>query len=300
MNAAVLYLVDASPYVFRAYHSLPATLRTRDGRPANAAYGFAGFLSLLLRREDLTHVAIAFDESLTTSFRNDFYPAYKAQRALPPPELVEQLADCRRLAEGFGVRTFASERYEADDLVGSLHRLLRDQVERVVLVTGDKDFAQLVDARTVLFDFAKDRWLDERGVEETLGVAPAQVVDLLALCGDAVDNIPGVAGVGPRSAVALLRSFASLDALYARLPEVAELKLRGARALAQKLAEQKDSALLSRRLATLETHLELSVSLADLEYRGAEEERLIPLLDELGFGRIRDRVPRFRDRSQGA
>lgn len=295
MNASTLFLVDASPYIFRAFYSLPLSITTPQGEPANAVYGFANFLIQLARRDDLTHLGIAFDESLTTSFRNEIYTEYKAQRNLPPPELEAQLDSCRRLAEALGAATFASSRYEADDLIGTLVERLHRDAGKIVIVSGDKDLAQLVSDEVALFDFAKDRWLDNTAVREVFGVHPRQIPDLLALQGDAVDNIPGVKGIGEKTAKVLLQFFGSLESLYDRLDEVPGLPLRGARAVAGKLAQGRESAFLSKRLATISRDAPLAAELPSLRYLGADPKEVTATFDSLGFSKIRERIPRWRD-----
>jgi len=288
---AMLHLVDASPYVFRAYFAMPATIVDPAGRPVQAVHGFVAFLLKLLAEHDVTHLGIAFDESLTTSFRNEFFPDYKAQRALPPPELEAQLADCRAAAEALGARTFSSERYEADDLIATLLSMLGGPA---VVVTGDKDFAQLVTEDIAVLDFAKDvRW-DPVAVREKLGVRPDQVADLLALAGDSVDNIPGVKGVGKKSAVALLGTFGHVEDLYERLDEVAALDVRGAKSLQKKLAVGREDALLSKRLALMATDAPVEAGREDLRYRGADELLVTELFDRLGFGGLRQRIRLWR------
>jgi DNA polymerase I len=304
--SASLYIVDASPYVFRAFFSLPDSIETPDGAPANAVYGFASFLCKLLGDERPTHLAVAFDGSLTTSFRNDFYPAYKAQRALPPPELEAQLDACQEVAAAFGAACFIDERYEADDLIGTLVERLIDadgagdgdgggepDAPRAVIVSHDKDLAQLVGPRVTFFDFAKGERLGPAGVAEKFGVRPEQVADLLALRGDAVDNIPGVPGVGAKTAVALLARFRDLDDLYARLDEVPALPIRGAAGLAARLAEHRETAFLALRLSQVVRDVPqlAGVALADLAWSGAERSAVDMLFDRLGFGTIRGRVP---------
>ncbi len=296
-----VHLVDASPYVFRAYFSLPDSIKTPAGQPINAAYGFASFLIKLIADERPSHLAVAFDESLTTSFRNDLYPAYKAQRELPPAELEAQLGACRELAGALGAATFADPIYEADDILATLVARALAGGHRAVVVSGDKDLAQLVGERVELFDFAREERLGPAEVEARFGCRPEQVADLLALQGDPVDNIPGVPGVGKKTACALLTTFGGLDDLYARLDEVPELPLRGAAALAARLAEHRDLAFLSRRLATVVRDMPLDGALAGgfdaLAFRGADPALVDPLFARLGFGRIRERIPRWRDES---
>lgn len=294
------YLVDASPYVFRAFFSLPASITTPGGAPANAVYGFASFLLKLIAEEEPSHLAVAFDESLTTSFRNELYPEYKAQRELPPEELEAQLDACREVADALGAATFADPRHEADDILGTLVQRLEESGRGAVVVSGDKDLAQLVGPRVSLYDFAREERLGPAEVRRKFGVEPGQIVDLLALQGDKVDNIPGVPGVGAKSAAALLAAFRDLDEVYARLDEVPELDVWGAKALARKLEEHRELAMLSRRLARVVRDMPASGDLEglavpqDLLFEGADREVVEALFDRLGFDRIRDRVTHWR------
>jgi 5'-3' exonuclease len=284
------YLIDASPYIFRAFYSLPASMKSPAGEPVGAVYGFASFLAKLVEEEAPSHLAVTFDGSLTTSFRNEIYPAYKAQRELPPPELTAQLSACYEVAAAFGAPTYIDERFEADDLIGTLCHGLSREGHRALVVTGDKDFAQLVDERVGLYDFAKGMRLGPPEVVAKFGVSPGQIPDLLGLAGDSVDNIPGVPGVGAKTAAALLAHFGSLDELFARLPEVEGLPLRGARGLAAKLAAGRESAFLSRRLATIATDAPVRADLGRLRFGGADRARLEPLLARLGFSGLRQRL----------
>jgi 5'-3' exonuclease len=286
-----VHLIDASPYVFRAWFSLPETMTAPDGRPVNAVYGFLNFLLRYLTEETPTHLALAFDESLTTCFRNDLYPAYKAQRELPPEELEQQFVDCRRIAEALGAACYADTRYEADDFIGTLCPQLVAKGHRVVVTTVDKDLAQLVSKRVELYDWTAGQRLGPAEVFEKLGVRPEQVPDYLGLMGDAVDNIPGVAGVGQKTARALLGAYPDLDAIYDDLDGVSALPIRGARSLAEKLRTQRKMAYLSRQLATLATDAPAKALLRELAWKGADLPRVDTLFEELGFGRVRDRVP---------
>lgn len=293
-DAAIVHLVDASPYVFRSYFALPDSITDRRGRPVQAVYGFTGFLIKLVENESPSHLALAFDRSLTTSFRNDIYPEYKSGRDLPPPELEAQLDDCYAVAEAFGAACYIDDRYEADDLLAGLVRRLEEGGNGAVVVTSDKDLAQLVNERVTLLDFAREERYGPAEVEEKFGVRPDQIPDFLALAGDPVDSIPGVAGVGKKTAVALLAAFGSLEGIYEHLEEVPELSLRGARSVAAKLAEHRETAFLSKRLATAADDLPAEAELADLAYRGADAAQLDPLFERLGFGKIRERIPRWR------
>ena len=288
-----LYLVDASPYVFRAYYSLPSSLRRPDGEPAGGSYGFTRFVLQILQREDLEFVAFAFDRSLTSSFRNEIDPDYKANRESPPDELKRQFADCMAVCAALGVTTIDSERYEADDLIASLLRLHQPTVEKTVLVSSDKDLAQLVDDDVVLFDFAKTRWFDRAAVRSHFGVDPTQICDLLALQGDAVDNIKGVPGIGAKSAQALLEHFRGLEELLADPESVTALPIRGAKRIAGLLAEHAESARLSMRLARLADDAPVPRELETLRWNGADPAAVEREFDRMGFQRFRDQVPRW-------
>jgi 5'-3' exonuclease len=279
-------LVDASPYIFRAHFALPSSLVDRTGRPSSAVYGFGGFLLKLLEDESPTHLAVAFDRSLSTSFRNDLYPPYKQQRELPPADLEAQLDDCQALAHALGAAALADDRYEADDLIGSLCDRLRVPA---TVVTSDKDLAQLVDERVDWLDYARGRRYDAAAVGERFGVAPERIPDLLGLAGDPVDNIPGVRGIGAKTAVALLGRFPSLEALCERAGEVAALDLRGAARLSRLLAEQAGTALLSKRLATVARDAPVPGDLEALRLRGPRRAVLDALFERLGFDSLHER-----------
>jgi DNA polymerase-1 len=293
ITTATVYLVDASPYIFRAHFSLPSSIKTPAGEPAAASYGFTSFLLKLIADEKPTHLAVTFDRSLNSSFRNEFYPAYKQQRVLPPPELEAQLESCVEIAAALGAATFIDDRYEADDLIGALCARLEQENHRSVIVTSDKDLAQLVDERISLLDFAKGIRLNARTVFEKFGVRPDQITDYLGLAGDSVDNIPGVKGIGGKSAAELLARFGHLEDLYARLDELPRIaSIRGAKSLHAKLVANRELAFLSKRLATVAREVPgVHAILEDLKYRGADAARVEELFRRLGFSRIRDRVP---------
>jgi 5'-3' exonuclease len=279
----MIYLVDASYYVFRAWFALPDTLRDERGRPVNAVHGYARFLGDLLERVDPERIAVAFDESLTGCFRNDFYPPYKANRELPPAELEYQFALCREVTRAFGVAELASARYEADDIIGTIAALAQRRRQRVTILSRDKDLAQLLRAGDQLWDPATGKRVRYDDVRDFLGVRAEQVADFLALTGDAVDNIPGVPGVGPKTAAALLAEFDSLDALMAGLERVSTLALRGAARLALTLERYREQLALNRRLATIACDAPLATGLAGLRRSAPRREHLDGLHDRLRF-----------------
>lgn len=248
MSRRRVYLVDSSIYVFRAWHVLPDTIVDAEGEPANAVHGFVDFLLRFLERSGATHVALAFDESLESSLRNDVYPEYKANREPAPDELRRQFERCRAIARAAGLAEFASTRFEADDVLATLAESMRAHGYRHTVVTGDKDLTQLLRAGDEWWDFARDVRLDAAGVRERFGVAPEQIADLLALAGDPVDNIPGVPGVGRATAARLLAKWGDLDDLFAHLDGVAAMRFRGAARVAALLREHEAAVRRWRRI----------------------------------------------------
>jgi len=280
----VLYAIDASVYVFRAWFSIPDDMCDPDGNPVNALYGFARFLADFLEEVQPTYIAVAFDEALKSSFRNEIYPDYKANRDPAPPELKRQFKLCRQFTRALGVRECASPAYEADDLIGTLVTGARREGRAATIVSRDKDFAQLISESDTFWDFAGRRRLGYSEIPEVFGVWPEQIADFLALAGDSVDNIPGVPGVGKKTAAALLNHFGTLPVLYANLDRVSEVKVRGAAKLGARLAEHRDAAELSRQLTAI-------VCDAPMDFGAAEAVRNPPklgefnvLCDEAGFG----------------
>ncbi|HSF42145.1 MAG TPA: 5'-3' exonuclease H3TH domain-containing protein [Thermoanaerobaculia bacterium] len=288
----IVHLVDASPYIFRAHFSLPGSIKTPDGRPIAASYGFASFLLKLVQDEKPTHLGVAFDRHLNSSFRNDYFPDYKIQRNPPPPEIEDQIDTCLEIADALGAATFIDERYEADDIIGTICHKLAKAGHGAVIVTSDKDLAQLVSEDVSFLDFARETRYHPATVKEKFGVRPDQMTDYLGLAGDTVDNIPGVKGIGPKSAAELLEHFGHLEELFERLDELPRVhSIRGAKSLHAKLVAGKDIALLSKQLATVAPNVPgVSASLKSLEYRGADPKKIETLFDRLGFKGIRERV----------
>jgi 5'-3' exonuclease len=284
MSLPPVYLVDASVYIFRAWFSMPDAFVNGAGEPTNAVYGFSGFLCSLLEQTAAEHVAVAFDESLTTSYRNEIYPEYKANRDPAPQELKRQFGWARAVAEAMGLQCYGDDRYEADDLIGTLASYWRARGHPICIVTADKDLAQLVGESDHWWDFSRNQKLNAAQLTEKFGVAPGQMADFLALTGDPVDNIPGVPGVGPKSAAALLSHFGDLDNLFARLEEVPSLGIRGAASLQRKLLEHRAAAELARRLTVIETGVESALAAPGLLRSEVDTARLNRLFDELAFG----------------
>ncbi len=286
MSSSPVCLIDASIYIFRYYFSLPDNWVSRDeGFGTGAVYGYSTFLLRLLEKEQPRHMAACYDESLGQCFRNELYPDYKISRPYPDEALAFQLRACRRFGEILGIASFASQSHEADDLIGTLARMLRGSPHPVAILTRDKDLGQLIcRPQDYLWDHGADRRAYAPDLEVKMGVRPDQLVDYLALVGDSIDDIPGVPGVGPKTAAGLLRHFGSLDALWADLAAVATLPIRGAKTLAAKLEAHREQVALSRQLATIVDDLPLGVTLADLQVRPVDWWALEEFADEMGFG----------------
>jgi 5'-3' exonuclease len=283
-----IHLVDASPFLFRAFFSLPKTIVDRAGKPANAVYGFASFFAKYMTDEKPTHIGIAFDRHFNQSFRNQDYAPYKAQRDASPPELDAQVDPCVEMMEALGIATFIDEQFEADDLIATVIDQTRAQA-RHVIVTTDKDMTQLVSDRITVYDPGRGLRFDAAAVEAKFGVRPDQMTDFLGLAGDAVDNIPGVKGIGPKTAADLLRRYGSLEGIYRNVPSMKHNAVRA------NLERDVAMAGLSKRLATVSTEAPIRVDVDALRYRGSDEERLKAFSEK--FGHTVTRPPRAEGRS---
>jgi len=280
----MLYLIDASVYVFRAWFSLPEDMQDSDGKQTNALYGFTRFLGDFLEHTRPEYVAVAFDTSHSTCFRNDIYPEYKANRDPAPEELKQQFERCREVTRALGLRDFAEQRYEADDIIGTLVTRMRREGMRSTILSRDKDLTQLLDAGDVMWDFVGGKRVRYKDVPDKYGVRAEQMVDYLALAGDSVDNIPGVRGVGTKTAAALLNHFDSMDDIYARLDEVANVSVRGAATLARKLEAGREDARLSRRLSQIECDVPMQAEREQLRRKAPDMNSLNELYDRADFG----------------
>ncbi|MGB1987807.1 MAG: 5'-3' exonuclease, partial [Parvibaculales bacterium] len=243
-----LYLVDGSGYIFRAYHALPPLTRKSDGLPVGAVSGFCNMLLKLLNdmgaQETPTHLAVIFDAS-GKSFRNEIYPDYKAHRPPAPEDLVPQFPLVREAVKAFDIPAIELEGFEADDLIAAYADAAAEQGARVTIVSSDKDLMQLVSDKIDMVDTMKDKFIDAAGVVEKFGVGPDKVIDVQALAGDSVDNVPGVPGIGIKTAAQLIDEYGDLDTLLARAEEIKQNKRR------ENLIEFAEQARISRELVTL-------------------------------------------------
>jgi len=276
-----LILVDGSSYLFRAYHALPA-LTNSKGLNTGAAKGVIGMIRKLVSDYAGDQVVVVFDAKGPT-FRNEIYSEYKANRPPMPEELREQIEPIHNAIRAMGLPLICIGGVEADDVIGTLSVQAAANAREVVISTGDKDMAQLVNDHVTLINTMNNTAMDCDGVVEKFGVPPELIIDLLALMGDKVDNIPGVAGVGEKTATALLQHLGGLDSIYAQLDAVAELPIRGAKGLAAKLEGAKSDAELSYELATIKTDCELGLAEGDLDSDLPDQDALIALFRELEF-----------------
>ena len=276
-----LILVDGSSYLFRAYHALPA-LTNSKGLNTGAAKGVIGMIRKLVSDYAGDQVVVVFDAKGPT-FRNDIYAEYKANRPPMPDELREQIEPIHQAIRAMGLPLICIGGVEADDVIGTLSVQAAAQKREVVISTGDKDMAQLVNDHVTLINTMNNTTMDHNGVVEKFGVPPDLIIDLLALMGDKVDNIPGVAGVGEKTATALLQHLGGIDAIFNQLEAVPDLPIRGAKSLATKLADAKEDAELSYELATIKTDCDLGLGEGDLDSNLPDQEALIGLFRELEF-----------------
>ncbi|MGU5663685.1 DNA polymerase I [Aeromonas sanarellii] len=275
-----LILVDGSSYLYRAFFaSQQADLRTSTGLPSGAVRVMANMMRSLRKQYPDSHVAVVFDAKGKT-FRDDIYPEYKATRASMPDDLRSQVAPIHQMIKAMGFPFLMVEGVEADDVIGTLARQATEKQLPVLISTGDKDMAQLVSDHVTLIDTMKDVKTDREGVIEKFGVPPELIIDYLALMGDKVDNIPGMTGVGEKTALALLQGIGSIDQIAANLDKVAALGFRGSKAFADKFREQEQQVRLSYVLATIKTDVELEQSLEELELGPIDKEALLAVYRE--------------------
>jgi 5'-3' exonuclease len=293
------YLIDASVYVFRAYYSMPEDMVDAHGNPVNALYGYCRFLGDFIEQVNPEHVAVLFDESLAKSFRTEIYPEYKANREPAPPELKRQFQQCRRFTSSLGVMAWASPRYEADDLIGTLVEHGRTMRRPSTIVSRDKDLAQLLGKEDVFWDFAGKGKVGYERVPEVFGVWPEQIADFLALAGDAVDNIKGVPGVGKKTAAVLLEHFGSLANIYDNLDKVHEVNVRGAKTLGEKLDTHKDAAMLARQLTGIACDAPIDDAESAMQRSSPDLGDINALFDEANIGTaLRRQAERVSDLSR--
>ncbi|NIB44409.1 flap endonuclease [Pseudomaricurvus alkylphenolicus] len=290
-----VHLIDASIFIFRYYFSLPDQWFSEEELPTAAVYGYTRFLLRLLQEQRPAYVAACFDESLGSCFRNELYEDYKSSRVLPDEALAFQLEACSEVTSLLGVSAFASEVYEADDLLGSLAALFRAELpeSEIAVLTRDKDLGQLLERKQdYLWEFGarEARPFYRQDLHAKFGVWPEQLVDYLALVGDSSDDIPGVPGIGAKTAAALLAFGGDLEGVFARLDELPDLAIRGSGKLPEKLTSYSDQIVMARSLAQIVTDIELfneadqPLSIEDLRPQQRDRDAFAEFCRYMGFG----------------
>lgn len=276
-----LVLVDGSSYLYRAFHAFPP-LTNREGEPTGAMYGVVNMLKSLISQVEPSHIAVVFDAKGKT-FRDELFEQYKSHRPPMPDELRSQIQPLHAIIKALGIPLISVEGVEADDVIGTLAVQAAKEGKHVLISTGDKDMAQLVNDHIMLINTMNNTLLDREGVIEKYGIPPELVIDWLALQGDSSDNIPGVKGVGEKTALALLQGIGSIKTIYENLDKVAELSFRGAKTFAPKLLAEKEMADLSYLLATIKTDVELDVTHDQLTTSPQDRDKLVELFGKYEF-----------------
>lgn len=280
--ARKIALIDGYGFVFRAYHSMPPLSRS-DGTPVGAVYGFTNMLIKLLASLDVTHVAVVFDAGSKT-FRNDIYPDYKANRPPCPEDLKPQFSIVRESAESLNLAILEKTGFEADDIIATMAKKSAAEDFEVLIVSSDKDLMQLVDENISMYDPMKNRLIGIPEVQEKFSVGPDRVLDVLSLMGDASDNVPGVRGIGPKTAAELINQFGTLENIFLNLDHIKQKKRK------EVLSEGVENAKLSKILITLKEDVDIGIEIEDLKLKSIEPEKLISFLDEQGFRSLVTRV----------
>jgi len=288
-----VYLIDGSGYIFRAFFAI-RPLRSKTGVPTNAVYGFTTMLHKLLKEHKPQYIAIAFDRKEPT-FRHELYPQYKANRPKPPEDLIPQFELIHQVVAAFNIKLLTMPGFEADDLISTMCKRAHAQGRKVVVVTGDKDLMQLVDENTYLLDelraekYGEEHFIGIEEVKQEFGVLPNQVADVLALAGDASDNVPGVMGIGKKTAADLVNEFGNVDRVLQMAPLITQKSRR------EKIIAGHKDALISKKLVSLDSNIPLDCSIEDLFYQGIHVEELRSLFAELDFNRLLKDNSIFKD-----
>ncbi|MEJ2136472.1 MAG: DNA polymerase I, partial [Desulfofustis sp.] len=270
-----IYLIDGSAFIYRAFHAV-APLTNAEGFQTNAVFGFVSMLNKLLKEKSPTHLAVAFD-SRGKVFRHEMYPEYKANRPPMPAELAAQLPYIKQVVEALGLVSFEEKGIEADDIIGAAAQALSCEGNKVIIVSGDKDLLQLVDDRITMWDPMNDRVMDSGGVEKKYQVGPPQLLDCFALIGDSSDNVPGVPGIGPKTAAKLIVEYGSLEGLYEQVEGLKKSKMK------ERLIDNREAAFMSRDLIRLKTDVTVPLSPEGYTLGEKDEETLRRIYSELGF-----------------
>ena len=285
----IIYLIDGTAYIYRAYHAIRGLTNSR-GLPTNAIFGFTRMLIKLMQDRSPQYVAMFFDAKGPT-FRHEMYKDYKANRPPMPEDMVVQLPYIKEVSAAFNLPIIEMSGFEADDLIGTTVRLAEKAGYSVVIVTGDKDFMQLVTDKTAIWDPMKDRTIGLQSIKEEFGIEPHQMIDVQGLSGDTADNIPGVPGIGQKTALSLIKTYHSMQGLYEKLDTITKKKQR------ENLENFKDQAFLSRQLVTIDTRVPVSLNPAEFKVTAPEPEKLSELFKNLEFRQLQQAFPEQADLS---
>jgi DNA polymerase I len=285
-----LYLIDGTAYIYRAYHAI-RSLSNSKGLPTNAVFGFTRMVMKLMEERSPEYVAMFFDAKGPT-FRHEMYDAYKANRPPAPEDMVMQLPYIKKISAGFNLPVFELPGFEADDLIGTIAIQAEQAGFNVVMVTGDKDFMQLVSDKITIWDPMKDKRIDCETIRAEFGIEPRQFIDVLGLAGDTADNVPGVPGVGPKTAIALVKTHRNMERLYEEIDTITKKKQK------EKLLLFKDQALLSRQLVTIDTQAPVRFEADQCRVEAPDRSRLARLFKELEFRQLQQAFPEVTDHSQ--
>lgn len=283
------YLIDTSIYIFRGWHGYSEEMVDAEGKPSNAVYGFTEFLHQLIELEQPEYIACAFDAKQTDSYRREIYPEYKANRPPAPEELKHQFKLCRDFCRAAGLADFSSNRFEADDIIGTLAARLREQGYSITILSADKDLAQLIKPGDIWWDFARDKIMHYRDVEKSFGVKPELIADLLALSGDKIDNIPGIPGIGYKMASNLLSKYPGIEQILENIGDISKMKFRGSKRIQQLVDEHQHILPMNKQLTTIVTDCKFKGPKQDLRWQGINENALHSMFDRLDAGPNRRR-----------
>ncbi len=277
-KSPAIYLIDGTAYVYRAYHAIRG-LTNSKGVPTNAVFGFTRMLIKLFQDREPAYTAMFFDARGPT-FRHEIYGNYKANRPPMPEDLRPQIQLIKEVTAGFNLKIIEMPGYEADDLIGTMARQAEAAGFSVVMVTGDKDFKQLVTEKTVIWDPMKDKTIDAASVRAELGIEPFQVIEMMGFSGDTADNIPGVPGIGPKTAVSLIKTFGSMEKVYEKVDTITKKKQH------ENLVKFREQAFLSRKLVTIDTRVPISFTAEDFAAAAPDKEKLLALFKDLEFNQL--------------
>jgi len=281
------YLIDSSIYIFRGWHAYSDDIVDAEGNPSNAIYGFTEFLLELLKLEQPQYIACAFDAKQTHSYRREIYPEYKANRTPAPIELKNQFKPCRDFCRAAGIADFSSNRFEGDDIIGTLAARLREEGFNITILSADKDLAQLLRPGDIWWDYARNKILHYKDVEKNFGVKPEQIADMLALAGDKVDNIPGIPGIGYTMASKLLKKYDNVEHIMENISAISEMKFRGSKRVQMLVEKHQDILPMTKQLTTIVTNAEFKGPKEDLRWRGINTNAMHDIFERLNAAPMR-------------